>query len=184
MHVFTFYLLGLAVVTSYGAMQNDMKAGPYYVNQSFFPCPTWETSMYGQHTTGSHIPVYSSAPLGAANGIVGQEVWRRSSNNEVKNQTRSRSFSNPEQYTSVTASAALLGSLWTSSALPAIEDKKDDAPDLERFLKSATPRFKISTDFLSLRDFNLLDVWKHFEKASAFGMKCPTLGGPRGPSTC
>jgi hypothetical protein len=171
-------------VTSYGAMQNDMKTRPYYVNQSFVPCPTWDATMYNQHTPGSHIPVYTSAPLGAANAIVGQEVWRRNSNNEGKTQTRSRSFSNPEQYTSVTASAALLGSLWTSSALPAIEDKKDDAPDLERFLKSATPRFKISTESLSLKDFRLLDVWKHFEKASAFGMKCPTLGGPRGPSTC
>jgi len=180
------YLLDPAVMTSYGAMPNDVKIAPYYVNQSFVPYSGWDASVYAQQTqTGSHVPgMYASAAPVAANAIVGQEVWRRSTLNEVRTQMRSRSFSSPDQYASVTASAALLGSLWTSSALPAIEDKKDDAPDLERFLKSATPRFKISTDSLSLRDFKLLDVWKHFEKASAFGMKCPTLGGPRGPSTC
>jgi hypothetical protein len=82
------------------------------------------------------------------------------------------------------APVSTLGRLWTSSALPAIEDKKDDAPDLERFLRAATPRFRISTDPNSLRDLKLLDVWKYFERISANGIKCPTLGGPRGPSTC
>lgn len=80
-------------------------------------------------------------------------------------------------------SPSTLGSLWTSSALPAIEDKNDDAPDLERFLRAATPRFRLSTDLNSLRDFRMLDVWKHFERISSYGLRCSTLGGPRGVSS-
>ena len=80
-------------------------------------------------------------------------------------------------------SPSTLGSLWTSSALPAIEDKNDDAPDLERFLRAATPRFRLSTDTNSLRELKMLDVWKHFERISAYGLRCSTLGGPRGVSS-
>jgi len=79
-------------------------------------------------------------------------------------------------------SPSTLGSLWTSSALPAIEDKNDDAPDLERFLRAATPRFRLSTDPSSLKDLKMLDLWKHFERISAYGLRCSTLGGPRGVS--
>ncbi len=81
------------------------------------------------------------------------------------------------------APPSTLGNLWTSSALPAIEDNSADSPDLERFLRASTPRFKLSADPNSLRDFKLMDVWKHFERISAYGLRCATYGGPRGPSS-
>jgi hypothetical protein len=81
------------------------------------------------------------------------------------------------------APPSTLGNLWTSSALPAIEDNSADSPDLERFLRASTPRFKMSADPNSLRDFKLMDVWKHFERISAYGLRCATYGGPRGPSS-
>eukprot|EP00889_Picochlorum_renovo_P006885 jgi/Picre1/33915/NNA_001394.t1 len=81
------------------------------------------------------------------------------------------------------APVSTLGRLWTSSALPAIEDKKDDAPDLERFLRAATPRLESARSQLSER-FETVRCLEYFERISANGIKCPTLGGPRGPSTC
>lgn len=81
------------------------------------------------------------------------------------------------------APPSTLGNLWTSSALPAIEDNNADSPDLERFLRASTPRFRLSSDPNSLRDFKLMDVWKHFERISAYGLRCATYGGPRGPSS-
>jgi len=81
------------------------------------------------------------------------------------------------------APPSTLGNLWTSSALPAIEDNNEDSPDLERFLRASTPRFKLSADLNSLRDFKLMDVWKHFERISAYGLRCATYGGPLGPSS-
>lgn len=81
------------------------------------------------------------------------------------------------------APPSTLGNLWTSSALPAIEDNNADSPDLERFLRASTPRFRLSADPNSLRDFKLMDVWKHFERISAYGLRCATYGGPRGPSS-
>lgn len=82
--------------------------------------------------------------------------------------------------------AAHIGRLWGAHAagMPSVTDASDDAPDLERFLRVATPsvpRPDVAEGFASLR---LSDLWRCFDHSSAFGLECPTLGGARGPSNC
>ena len=63
-------------------------------------------------------------------------------------------------------------------------DATDDAPDLERFLKAAAPTVRHAGGAASVANLTLSDVWKFYEQPSVFGLECPALGGPRGPSTC
>ena len=66
--------------------------------------------------------------------------------------------------------------------LPALIDNSDDAPDLERFLKAATPCVRLPSG--SAAGLRLSDVWRFYERPSVFGLECAALGGPRGPSNC
>lgn len=137
---------------------------PIYFASQFVPYFGWD--VYGQQQL-----MYQSGHL---NHDIEQE--------KKTPDTQSEKSRNEREGYAVT-SPSTLGSLWTSSALPAIEDKNDDAPDLERFLRAATPKFRLSTDPNSLKDLRMLDVWKHFERISAYGLRCSTLGGPRGASS-
>eukprot|EP00887_Chlorella_sp_A99_P007431 scaffold2.g7431.t1 len=62
-----------------------------------------------------------------------------------------------------------------------VRDGQDDAPDLERFLKAATPL--VVPPPSGPQDLTMAEVWRCFEAASLFGQEVATLGGPRGPST-
>jgi len=147
-------------------------------HQSFVPYYGWD-SMYGQPPR-QHQFMYQSSSARVKNDV---ELVGAGGHQENEQKKKNRNMQTQSLGECAVAPVSTLGSLWTSSALPAIEDKKDDAPDLERFLRAATPRFRLSTDPSSLKDFKLMDVWKHFERISAYGMRCSTLGGPRGASS-
>ena len=165
-----------------GGLPSDPAAIYFTPNhQSFVPYYGWD-SMYVQPPRQQQYTYQSCARVkndGEPVGTGGNQE------NEQKKKNRNMHVSGQGQSLGecTVAPVSTLGSLWTSSALPAIEDKKDDAPDLERFLRAATPRFRLNTDPNSLKDFKLMDVWKHFERISAYGMRCSTLGGPRGASS-
>ena len=146
----------------YSSQQRELL--PIYYTGQFMPYFGWD--MYSQQQV-----MYQS-------GHFKHDVEQERCNTETKHEhCRTGKEDHP------VAPPSTLGNLWTSSALPAIEDKNDDAPDLERFLRAATPRFRLSTDPNSLKDLKMLDVWKHFERISAYGLRCSTLGGPRGVSS-
>lgn len=69
-------------------------------------------------------------------------------------------------------------------SLPAVIDAIDDAPDLERFLRAATPSVEYGGKLDALATLTLADLWRFYEHSSAYGLECTALGGPRGPSNC
>lgn len=63
-------------------------------------------------------------------------------------------------------------------------DLRDEGPDLERFLRAASPVVAHPGSPEGLAELSLSDLWKFYDHFSAFGLECTALGGPRGPSTC
>jgi hypothetical protein len=67
--------------------------------------------------------------------------------------------------------------------LPPVADSPEDSPDLERFLQAAAPQVPHPAAPEALAELSLAEVWACYEAPSLYGLECPTLGGPRGPST-